>query len=95
VSEADRLKAWRERAFRDPDVYEAFDWSDPVERVALVSWAQEWNTPDRVLLELERAEGRTELTATWMKKLPADRQLLRRRADVAIRSMLSAPAGAV
>lgn len=84
VSDASKLKAWRARGFRDPDGgVAALDWSDPIERVGIAAYAWTYNSPEAVSGMVNGEKGREELEKTWLALQPSDRQLYRKRAELA------------
>lgn len=78
------LREWRDRAFLDPTGYTELDWTDPIERTAMAMHALAYHTPEAVISMVTGEKGREELGYTWLRMLPADRQLRRRRAEMAM-----------
>lgn len=91
----DSVLAARARNYRDPDEEpDALDWSDAVTRTAVVLDTFTFETPEAASGMVTGERGREQLERMWARKAPADRQLLRRRAAIALEvgAGLGAPA---
>lgn len=85
MSVADSIAVARARNYRDPDqAPDVLDWSDPVTRVAVALDTYTYETPEAAGGMVTGERGREQLEQTWAGKHPTERQLLRRRAAIAL-----------
>jgi hypothetical protein len=82
---------WRDRNYRDPAGTPVIDWRDPVDCVAVTMHAWNWHTPESVRSLLDHQSSRYALDDIWCALTPERRQLLRRRACLALAVANAAP----
>jgi hypothetical protein len=85
------LAWWRDRNYRDPVGRPSIDWRDPVDCVAVTMHAWTWHTPESVRSLLDHQSSRGALDDIWRALTPQTRQLLRRRACLALGVANAAP----
>jgi hypothetical protein len=79
-------KDWEARNYRDRDGRRAtvLDWSDPVEKLAMLLRAFTYMTSADAAGMVTGEKGRAELAKTWRFMQAVDRQVWRRRAATAL-----------
>lgn len=92
---AEAMQQWVDRSCWDGDGYDAPDWADPVEVLAITLYLLGFAVPEDAKLKIERPAEREWMSQAWTYAQPSDRHLYRRRAIVALDAMHMAEEGAL